>query len=174
MLGFVENKVSAIIILTWMGSQVQSLYRPPAFAVTVKTASAKAGWQPRATARQAAFANGDHIPSAFLRLSHSLQYCGHFIPGGRVPAAFAAFQSAPHARSRAIIAARPPVAGFAGFAGSVVAAGAGIGFDSAFGGASAFGGGVSAAGASPPVMHCLLKSRYFMPLGWFAAFMSFH
>jgi hypothetical protein len=29
MLGFVENKVSALIILTWMGSQVQSLYRPP-------------------------------------------------------------------------------------------------------------------------------------------------
>jgi hypothetical protein len=66
-----------------------------------------------------------------LRLSHSLQYCGHFIPGGRVPAAFAAFQSAPQARSRAIIAARPPVAGFS--ACSLAAGfGADIGFASVF------------------------------------------
>src|SRR5205823_1997116 len=64
-----------------------------------------------------------HIPSAFLRLSHALQDCGHFIPAWIFPAALWAFHSAPHARSRAIMAWRPgaPVAGFA-----VVVAGAGV------------------------------------------------
>src|SRR6202034_947358 len=85
-----------------------------------------------------------HIPSAFLRLSHSLQYCGHFIPAGIFPAALSAFQSAPQARSRATMAWRPED-GFASPAGAVV---------------SFFGGGVAAvAGGASPDMHCLLKSR---------------
>src|SRR5262249_20916597 len=42
-----------------------------------------------------------YIPAAFLRLSHSLQYCGQVIPDGTFPAAFSAFHSAPQARSRA-------------------------------------------------------------------------
>src|SRR6202165_3620601 len=50
------------------------------------------------------------MPPAFLRLSPSLQYFGHVIPCGIFLAALSAFQSLPHARSRAIIASRPPVA----------------------------------------------------------------
>lgn len=34
-----------------------------------------------------------YIPAAFLRLLHSLQYCGHFIPVGILLAALSAFQS---------------------------------------------------------------------------------
>jgi hypothetical protein len=113
-------------------------------------------------------------------LSHSLQYCGHFIPGGLVPAAFAAFQSAPQARSRAIIAARPPVAGF--FSAVAAAGGGAVGFSAAGGGVgagfSAAGGGV-AAGASPP-HSALRKSFHFMPLrvpaalaAWYLALHSF-
>src|SRR5207248_1816058 len=97
--------------------------------------------------RQAAAAAPLHIPCAFLRLSQSLQYCGHFIPAWIFPAALSAFHSAPHARSRAIMAWRPaePVAGFA-----VVVAGAGV----AAGGAGA--AVVGAAGAAAvPAMHCL-------------------
>src|SRR5262245_16295509 len=39
-----------------------------------------------------------HIPAAFLRLLHSLQYFGQVIPAGTFPAALSAFQSAPQAR----------------------------------------------------------------------------
>jgi hypothetical protein len=66
-----------------------------------------------------------HIPAAFLRLSHSLQYFGQVIPVGNLPAALSAFQSVAQARSRAYSACRPSV-DFLGAAGAifVVAAGA--------------------------------------------------
>jgi hypothetical protein len=60
------------------------------------------------------------------------------------------------------MAARPPD-GFA--AGS--AAGGG---EAAYG----FGGGGAAAAGASPDMHCLLKSRYFMPPVWPDAFISCH
>ena len=50
------------------------------------------------------------MPSAFLRLLHSLQYFGQVMPCGIFPAALSAFQSVPQARSRATMASRPPVA----------------------------------------------------------------
>ena len=63
-----------------------------------------------------------HMPAAFLRLLHSLQYFGQVIPVGTLFAALSAFQSAPQARSRAYSACRPSV-GFlvagAGFAAAV-------------------------------------------------------
>src|SRR5215467_12181769 len=62
-----------------------------------------------------------HIPAAFLRLSHSLQYFGQVIPAGTFPAAFSAFQSAPQARSRACSACWGS-AGFFIAAGATVAA----------------------------------------------------
>src|SRR5580692_3677935 len=63
---------------------------------------------------------------------------------------------------RAFLAARPPDGLAAGSAGGGGAAAGGGG-----------GGGASAAGA-PPDMHCLLKSRYFIPAVCFAAFISCH
>ena len=65
-----------------------------------------------------------HIPAAFLRLSHSLQYFGQVIPAGIFPAAFSAFQSAAQARSRAYSACRPS-AGFFTAAGADFGAAAG-------------------------------------------------
>src|SRR5215470_12565200 len=107
-----------------------------------------------------------HMPCAFLRLSHSLQYCGHFIPAGIRPAALSDFQSAPQARSRATMAwrAADPVAGLA----AVVGAGA------AEAGAEAGAGAVAVGAAVPPDMHCLVKSRYFIVPVWFAAFILSH
>jgi hypothetical protein len=70
--------------------------------------------------------NQAHMPAAFLRLLHSLQYLGQVIPAGTLFAALSAFQSAPQARSRAYSACRPSV-GFlvagAGFAAAVGATG---------------------------------------------------
>src|SRR6516165_9775439 len=105
------------------------------------------------------------MPCAFLRASHSCQYCGHFIPAWILPAALSAFHSAPQARSRAIMAWRPgePVTGFA-----APAAGAGAAV------AGAAGAGAAPTGAAAPDMHCLVKSRYFMPPVWFAAFIWSH
>src|SRR6516225_8138763 len=102
------------------------------------------------------------MPCAFLRASHSCQYCGHFIPAWILPAALSAFHSAPQARSRAIMAWRPgePVTGFAAGAGAAVA--------------GAAGAGAAPTGAAAPDMHCLVKSRYFMPPVWFAAFIWSH
>src|ERR1700719_1367219 len=101
---------------------------------------------------------GAYIPSAFLRLLHALQYCGHFIPSWIFPAALSAFHSAPHARSRAIMASRPGDGFAAGAAAGVVpAAGGAAGAGAAAAGAVPAAGGVSAAGAASPDMHCLLK-----------------
>src|ERR1019366_5800856 len=62
-------------------------------------------------------------------LSHSLQYCGHFIPAGTLPAALSAFQSWPQARSRAYSAWRPSF-GLLAVAGlAIVVAGAAAGDD---------------------------------------------
>src|SRR6476660_6492478 len=102
----------------------------------------------------------DHMPCAFLRLSQSLQYCGHFIPAWIFPAALSAFHSAPQARSRAIMAWRPAEPVGAGFA---VVAGAGAGVVAGDGAAVAGAAVVGADGTAVPAMHCLLKSRYFMP-----------
>jgi hypothetical protein len=67
--------------------------------------------------------HANHIPAAFLRLSHSLQYCGQVMPAGTFPAAFWDFHSAPHARSRAYSACLGSAGFFvAGFAAVVVAA----------------------------------------------------
>src|ERR1700692_3192883 len=94
------------------------------------------------------------MPSAFLRLSHSLQNCGHFIPAGTRFCAFISFHSAPQARSRAYIAWRPPVGLVCGFAGVA--------------------GGVAVLGPESPDMHCLLKSRYFIPLVFLSVFSCCH
>ena len=64
-----------------------------------------------------------HIPAAFLRLLHSLQYFGQVIPAGTFPAALSAFQSAPQARSRAYSACLPS-AGFLAVVGAIFGAGA--------------------------------------------------
>src|SRR5262249_26972370 len=107
-------------------------------------------------------AGGPYIPSAFLRLLHSLQNCGHFWPAGTLPSALAVFHSAPQARMRDTMAARPPGGLAPGSAAGGGEAASGVGV-----------GGAAAAGASPD-MHCLLKSRYFMPAVWPAAFISCH
>src|SRR5690349_4636178 len=68
-----------------------------------------------------------YMPCAFMRLLHSLQYCGHFWPGWIFPAAFASRHSLPQARSRSIIAWRPglPFASPADFGAAIgVVAGA--------------------------------------------------
>src|SRR5204863_9920345 len=82
------------------------------------------------------------------------------------PAALSAFHSAPQARSRATIAWRPvfPVA--------VVAPAPGAGAGAAVVGTD--GAGAAPTGAAPPAMHCLLKSRYFIPPVCFAAFILSH
>ena len=72
-----------------------------------------------------------YSPAAFLRLSQALQYCGHFMPAGTLPAALSAFHSAPQALIRLTSPALPPdgaaAAGFAAgvAAGAVAVAGAG-------------------------------------------------
>src|SRR5215469_2145534 len=123
---------------------------------------------PDSPLRTSAGRRDDHIPCAFFRASHSCQNCGHFIPGWIFPAALSAFHSAPQARSRAIMAWRPdePVAGFAPAAAPAAGAGAAV--------AGAAGAGAAPTGAAPPVMHCLVKSRYFIPPVWFAAFILSH
>ena len=122
----VENRrdLEAVPPLTWKGSQVRSLYRPPAFARAAREGChaeaqrAKAGRPSASYGRQASKADPSaarpspwgeggqsrHIPCAFLRSSHRCQYCGHFCPAGILPAALSAFHSLPQARSRAYIA----------------------------------------------------------------------
>src|SRR4051794_13842144 len=113
----------------------------------------------------------NYIPSAFLRLSQSLQYFGQVIPAATLPAALSAFQSTPQARSRATMACRPALTGLAaaaaGFAAGVVAAGVVAGVAAA---------GVAAGVAVSVVRarHSFWKSRYFLPSVCFAAFMVFH
>src|SRR5262249_61763698 len=75
-----------------------------------------------------------YIPAAFLRLSHSLQYCGQVIPDGTFPAAFSAFHSAPQARSRAYSACL----GSAGFFSADFGAAAGAGVVVVAGGVAGF------------------------------------
>src|SRR5215467_14232276 len=83
-----------------------------------------------------------YIPAAFLRLSHSLQYCGQVIPDGTFPAAFSAFHSAPQARSRAYSACL----GSAGF------------FAADFGAAAGAAVVVVAAGVAASALHFATKS----------------
>src|ERR1700674_4548546 len=89
------------------------------------------------------------MPSAFLRLSHSLQYFGPVIPCGIFPAALSAFQSLPHARSRATSAARPPVGLVAGVEVDFGAGGLAVAAGAGFSGAAAAGAAAGAAGLAP-------------------------
>ncbi|MFL6802835.1 MAG: hypothetical protein ACJ8FM_02525, partial [Xanthobacteraceae bacterium] len=90
---------------------------------------------------------------------------GQVIPAVICPAALAALHSAPHARSRAIMASRPPPGvAFAG-AGRGICAGAGRG-------AGAAGEAVGA--AADRAKHSFWKARYAFPEVWFAAFIAFH
>src|SRR6185437_7224054 len=124
------------------------------------------------------------MPSAFLRLSQSLQYFGQVMPAATLPAALSAFQSTPQARSRATMACRP-VLGFAAVvaAGVVVVVVVAAGFAVVFaaGVVVVVAAGVAAAGVAAGVAvsvvrarHSFWKSRYFLPSVCFAAFMVFH
>src|ERR1700733_6404897 len=77
-----------------------------------------------------------HIPSAFLRTSHSCQNCGQCNPSGRFPDAFSAFHSAEHPCRRAIYACRPGEPVFAAPAG-----GGAMGLSAAGGGGGGKGSG---------------------------------
>jgi hypothetical protein len=106
-----------------------------------------------------------HIPAAFLRLLHSLQYFGQVVPAGTFPAALSAFQSAPQARSRAYSACRPS-AGFFVAAGAVLAVVAG-----------AAGAGVvvvAAAGCSVPALHLATYAFSVILAASFAALFALH
>jgi hypothetical protein len=89
---------------------------------------------------------------------HSLQYFGHFIPAGILPAALSAFQSWPQARSRAYSAWRPS----AGLAVEDFAAGAGA------------AAGVAAAGFSDSALHFSTYAFSVILLAWFAALLDRH
>src|SRR6478752_632232 len=99
-----------------------------------------------------------YIPAAFLRLSHSLQYCGQVIPACTFPAAFSAFHSLPQARSRAYSACL----GSAGF------------FATAFGGAAGAAVVVVAAGVAASVLHFATKSFSVIFAASFAALLARH
>ena len=109
-------------------------------------------------------ADRTHIPAAFFRLSHSLQYFGQVIPAGTLPAALSAFQSAAQARSRAYSACRPSV-GFLVAAGAifVVAVGAA--------GAAA---GAAAAGFSASALHLATYAFSVILAASFAALLALH
>src|SRR6476646_10359791 len=99
-----------------------------------------------------------YIPAAFLRLSHSLQYCGQVIPACTFPAAFSAFHSLPQARSRAYSACL----GSAGF------------FATAFGGAAGAAVVVVAAGVATSALHFATKSFSVILAASFAALLARH
>src|SRR6476660_7110164 len=99
-----------------------------------------------------------YIPAAFLRLSHSLQYCGQVIPACTFPAAFSVFHSLPQARSRAYSACL----GSAGF------------FATAFGAAAGAAVVVVAAGVAASVLHFATKSFSVIFAASFAALLARH
>ena len=108
--------------------------------------------------------NQAHMPAAFLRLLHSLQYFGQVIPAGTLFAALSAFQSAPQARSRAYSACRPSV-------GFLVAAGAGF---AAAVGATGVVAGAAAAGFGASALHFATYAFSVILAASFAALLALH
>jgi len=103
-------------------------------------------------------------------LLHALQYCGHFIPFWILPAAFAAFHSAPHFLRRARAAFWAAVSGFLDFgvvAGALAFAVCAAAFDAVNGTGAAIKRAASAAASIILIMTVtpLLIEGLFWPGG---------